>query len=47
MKATTNAAVQELVDPHELANIDDLELIARWVVEGFLHGLPVIGWRIS
>lgn len=42
--------MQELVDPHELADIDDLELIARWVVEGFLHGLhrsPYVGFSVD
>ncbi len=50
MKVAANTTVQELVDPHELANIDDLELIARWVVEGFLHGLhrsPYVGFSID
>ena len=29
----------DLMDPHELARIDDLDLVARGVVEGFLIGL--------
>ena len=50
MKAAAQTTVRELVDPHELANIDDMDLIARWVVEGFLHGLhrsPYVGFSID
>lgn len=42
--------VHELIDPHELADVDDLQLIARWVVEGFLHGLhrsPYVGFSVD
>jgi uncharacterized protein (DUF58 family) len=48
--AAPATSVQELIDPHDLANIDDLQLIARWVVEGFLHGLhrsPYVGFSID
>lgn len=50
MSASTQTRWRELVDPHELANVDDLELIARWVVEGFLHGLhrsPYVGFSVD
>jgi uncharacterized protein (DUF58 family) len=42
--------LHEYVDPVLLANIDDLELIARTVVEGFLHGLhrsPYVGFSVE
>ena len=35
----TSNLLHEYIDPLLLANIADLELIARTVVEGFLHGL--------
>ncbi len=38
------------LDPAVLAKIDDLELIARTVVEGFLHGLhrsPYVGFSVE
>jgi uncharacterized protein (DUF58 family) len=50
MKAPAAASVRELIDPHDLANVDDLQLIARWVVEGFLHGLhrsPYVGFSVD
>jgi uncharacterized protein (DUF58 family) len=40
----------EYLDPAVLAKIDDLELIARTVVEGFLHGLhrsPYVGFSVE
>ena len=39
-----------LVDPRVLAQLDDLELIARTAVEGFLHGLhrsPYVGFSVE
>src|SRR5262249_30527410 len=42
--------MHEYVDPAVLAKIDDLELIARTVVEGFLHGLhrsPYVGFSVE
>ena len=39
-----------LVDPRLLAKLEDLELIARTVVEGFLHGLhrsPYVGFSVE
>lgn len=49
---TTTAAVslRELVDPSLMASVEDLELVARWVVEGFLHGLhrsPYVGFSVD
>jgi uncharacterized protein (DUF58 family) len=40
----------EYIDPVLLANLEDLELIARTVVEGFLHGLhrsPYVGFSVE
>ncbi|MGO9913497.1 MAG: DUF58 domain-containing protein [Isosphaeraceae bacterium] len=42
--------LHEFIDPLLLANIEDLELIARTVVEGFLHGLhqsPYVGFSVE
>ena len=39
-----------LADPKLLAQTEDLEIIARWVVEGFLHGLhksPYVGFSVE
>ena len=41
---------RELVDPRFFATIEDLELIAHGVVEGFLHGLhrsPYVGFSVE
>ena len=41
---------QGLVDPRAFAAIEDLELVARGVVEGFLHGLhrsPYVGFSVE
>ena len=46
---TTNL-LHEYIDPLLLANLEDLELIARMVVEGFLHGLhrsPYVGFSVE
>ena len=48
--ALTSNLLHEYVDPVLLANLDDLELIARTVVEGFLHGLhksPYVGFSVE
>ena len=40
----------DLIDPRVLARLDDLELIARTAVEGFLHGLhrsPYVGFSVE
>ena len=42
--------LHEYIDPLLLANLEDLELIARTVVEGFLHGLhrsPYVGFSVE
>jgi uncharacterized protein (DUF58 family) len=42
--------LKDLADPQLPANVEDLELIARWVVEGFLHGLhrsPYVGFSVD
>jgi hypothetical protein len=39
MTAVSRLPGFDLMDPAELASLDDFELIARWIVEGFLHGL--------
>jgi uncharacterized protein (DUF58 family) len=42
--------LHEYIDPVILANLEDLELIARTVVEGFLHGLhrsPYVGFSVE
>jgi uncharacterized protein (DUF58 family) len=49
MTATRQPA-QKLIDPTALAALDDFELIARWVVEGFMHGLhtsPYVGFSVE
>lgn len=43
-------SMQQLADPRRVAMVADLQLIARWVVEGFLHGLhrsPYIGFSVD
>ncbi len=50
IKTAARPTVQELVDPHDLANVDDMQLVARWVVEGFMHGLhrsPYVGYSVD
>ncbi len=40
----------DVIDPRVLAQLDDLELIARTAVEGFLHGLhrsPYVGFSVE
>jgi uncharacterized protein (DUF58 family) len=42
--------IRELADPQLLASVEDLDLVARWVVEGFLHGLhrsPYVGFSVD
>jgi uncharacterized protein (DUF58 family) len=46
----TSNLLHEYIDPLLLANLEDLELIARTVVEGFLHGLhrsPYVGFSVE
>src|SRR6516164_10875085 len=43
-------AARELIDPHFFAALEDLELIARTAVEGFLQGLhrsPYVGFSVE
>jgi uncharacterized protein (DUF58 family) len=50
MTARPGADIRELVDPRFFANLESLELIARSVVEGFLHGLhrsPYVGFSVE
>lgn len=42
--------IRELVDPKLVASVEDLDLIARWLVEGFVNGLhrsPYIGFSVD
>jgi uncharacterized protein (DUF58 family) len=50
MTHSVQIAARELVDPELFATLEDLELIARTVVEGFLHGLhrsPYVGFSVE
>ena len=50
MTTSTPVQIRELADPRLLASVSDLELVARWVVEGFLHGLhrsPYVGFSVD
>src|SRR5579872_2051270 len=50
MTAAAPVHVRELADPSLLASVEDLSLVARWVVEGFLHGLhrsPYVGFSVD
>jgi uncharacterized protein (DUF58 family) len=50
MNAAPPVAIRELADPKLLASVEDLDLVARWVVEGFLHGLhrsPYVGFSVD
>jgi uncharacterized protein (DUF58 family) len=49
MKSSAAAPLQD-VDLREAANVEDVELVARWVVEGFLHGIhrsPYVGFSVD
>lgn len=42
--------IRELADPKLMLSVEDLDLVARWVVEGFLHGLhrsPYVGFSVD
>jgi uncharacterized protein (DUF58 family) len=42
--------IRDLLDPRLPATVEDLDLVARWVVEGFLHGLhrsPYVGFSVD
>jgi uncharacterized protein (DUF58 family) len=50
MTAAAPVKIRELADPELLASVEDLEVVARWVVEGFLHGLhrsPYVGFTVD
>ncbi len=50
MTAPLPDGARTLVDPRAFAAVEDLELIARGVVEGFLHGLhrsPYVGYSVE
>ena len=50
MIATGPIQMRELADPRNLAAVEDLDLVARWVVEGFAHGLhrsPYVGFSVD
>jgi uncharacterized protein (DUF58 family) len=50
MKVKLPEKARDLVDPRFFATIEDLELIAHGVVEGFLHGLhrsPYVGFSVE
>jgi uncharacterized protein (DUF58 family) len=46
----TRKSGRKWIDPAALAPLDDFELIARWVVEGFMQGLhtsPYVGFSVE
>ena len=48
--AAAPVQIRELADPQLLASVEDLDLVAGWVVEGFLHGLhrsPYVGFSVD
>ena len=50
MKTSDYLETRELFAPSFLAGLEDLDVIARWVVEGFLHGLhrsPYVGFSVE
>lgn len=50
MRATSPVTLKELTSPGQLAAVDDLELLARGVVEGFQHGQhrsPYVGFSVD
>lgn len=50
MKATAPVTIRDLADPRLMASVGDLDLVSRWVVEGFLHGLhrsPYVGFSVD
>ena len=50
MNGVSAGAIHDLIDPAAISTLDDLELIARGVVEGFVHGLhtsPYVGFSIE
>jgi uncharacterized protein (DUF58 family) len=50
LASTFDLDPREMVAPAFLASVEDLELVARWVVEGFLQGLhqsPYVGFSVE
>ena len=50
MITAPSISVHELVDPKRMATVQDLDLIARWVVEGLVNGLhrsPYVGFSVD
>src|SRR5213594_420954 len=50
MNAPSPVTIRDLLDPRLMASVEDIELIARSVVEGFLHGLhrsPYVGFSVE
>ncbi len=50
MNASTAIQPGELADARWLAAVDDLDLVARWLVEGFMHGRhrsPYVGFSVD
>ncbi|MBI3865029.1 MAG: DUF58 domain-containing protein [Planctomycetia bacterium] len=50
MTAAPPIPLRELADPQLLAEVEDLDLVARWLVEGFAHGLhrsPYVGFSVD
>ncbi len=50
MSSQLRSAARQLVDPDFLTTLEDLSLVARTVVEGFLHGLhrsPYVGFSLE
>lgn len=50
MISSSPIPIGDLADPKVLASVEDLDLVARWVVEGFLHGLhrsPYVGFSVD
>jgi len=50
MSSQLLSAARQLVDPDFLTSLEDLSLVARTVVEGFLHGLhrsPYVGFSLD
>jgi uncharacterized protein (DUF58 family) len=49
-RAVAAVKLRELADPRLLSTVEDLEVVARWVVEGFMHGLhrsPYVGFSVD
>jgi len=48
--AVSPVTLRELAAPELLAGVEDLDLVARWVVEGFMHGRhrsPYVGFSVD